>query len=125
MFAVLQLEISGSNLYGGTLSNANWVVNPEQDAVFRMYGGTISDADLGVYNFGNMYMYGGTIKRCRIGILGYAQTELYPDSLITDCTYGTDLGGSNRSAKLGGTIRNCDIGFIQRYFAGDRCGRKL
>ena len=76
-----------------------------------MYGGTISDADLGVYNFGNMYMYGGTIKRCRIGILGYAQTELYPDSLITDCTYGTDLGGSNRSAKLGGTIRNCDIGF--------------
>ena len=99
------------NLYGGTLSNANWVVNPEQDAVFRMYGGTISDADLGVYNFGNMYMYGGTIKRCRIGILGYAQTELYPDSLITDCTYGTDLGGSNRSAKLGGTIRNCDIGF--------------
>ena len=39
------------NLYGGTLSNANWVVNPEQDAVFRMYGGTISDAEFGCVQF--------------------------------------------------------------------------
>lgn len=106
-------NIAELNLYGGNLSDADRAVDLDIRSVFHMYDGTISDSNYGVYSYvAKIYMHGGTISGCERGMSGRCfDAELSQDSLITDCTYGIDLVQSPQNIRLGGTIRNCKIGF--------------
>ncbi len=116
------------NMYGGTISGGNALVNGGlvsvwNGATFNMYDGTLYGGYAGSYagaiqNSGStVNIYGGTIRDCSTdGYAGAVQnsgTLTMTGGLIQNCTAVTSGGGVYNSRYFymhGGTIENCTSG---------------